>query len=143
MEIRNARAEDGASILELLKKNQLPLQGVEKHLQDFIVISEDRHLIGCAGLEIYGMVALLRSVAIREDRRRQGLGKSIIKEIFNLARKREIKELFLLTTTAPDFFNKMGFKRIERAKADSSIQQTEEFSRLCPCSAIVMVKELQ
>jgi amino-acid N-acetyltransferase len=143
MEVRNARAEDLESILELLKKNQLLLQGVEKHLQDFIVISEDRHLIGCAGLEIYGMVALLRSVAIREDRRRQGLGKSIIEEIFNMARKREIKELFLLTTTAPDFFNKMGFKRIERAKAHPMIQQTEEFSRLCPCSAIVMVRELQ
>ncbi|MBW2147409.1 MAG: GNAT family N-acetyltransferase [Deltaproteobacteria bacterium] len=142
MEVRKANLEDIAGILQLLTENKLPLQGVAVHLQNFLVLAKDGQIIGCAGLEIYGMVALLRSVAIRKDRRCQGLGRTIVEEIFNLAIQRKSKKLYLLTATAPEFFQKIGFKRIDRGEADPLIQQTEEFRQLCPLSAIVMVKEL-
>ncbi len=56
--------------------------------------------------------------------------------------KKEIKKLFLLTNTASDFFKKIGFNQINRSEADPLIQPKEEFSYLCPYSAIVMVKDL-
>jgi len=50
--------------------------------------------------------------------------------------------LYLLTTTAADFFPRCGFRRIARADVAPAVQQSVEFTTACPSSALVMARQL-
>jgi amino-acid N-acetyltransferase len=62
--------------------------------------------------------------------------------IFSYAHELGVKELYLLTTTAEKFFPKLGFDSIDRDNVPTPIQATEEFSSICPSTAVCMVKKL-
>lgn len=141
-EIKKAQKSHLKAIFHLLQENESHTEEVEENIENFWIICEGKEIIGCAGLEIYGKVALLRSVAIRKDRQHKGLGQTLTRSILAFAKKRKVKKLYLLTLTAADFFRKFGFRRIERDEVDHAIQKTAEFRCLCPSSAAVMVKEL-
>jgi amino-acid N-acetyltransferase len=59
-------------------------------------------------------------------------------EILSRARARNIDEVFLLTTTAENFFPSFGFQRIERADLPPELEQSAELTGACPASATVM-----
>jgi amino-acid N-acetyltransferase len=50
--------------------------------------------------------------------------------------------LYLITTTAKDFFNRQGYCIIQREKSPEAIKETAEFSSLCPSTAVVMKKQI-
>jgi N-acetylglutamate synthase-like GNAT family acetyltransferase len=50
--------------------------------------------------------------------------------------------VWLLTTTARAFFDKLGYAAVDRAGVPGAIRATAQFSALCPDSATVMVKRL-
>ncbi|NID14509.1 hypothetical protein [Luteibacter yeojuensis] len=52
-------------------------------------------------------------------------------------------KLFLLTTTATDYFVERGYRRVDREEVPADIRSTRQFAGLCPASALVMVKELE
>jgi len=51
--------------------------------------------------------------------------------------------LYLLTTTAESFFQNFGYRTVERSLVPDLIQETVEFSSLCPDDATVMKKDLK
>src|SRR6266576_8389 len=59
-----------------------------------------------------------------------------------LARRRGVRTVYLLTETAGRFFPKFGFAAITRAQVDSVVLESPEFTTACPKSALVMVKQL-
>lgn len=136
--LRKATPEDYALIANLLKKVNLPVQGVQEHLDNFIVLTDDESLIGTGGLEIYGDKALLRSLAIHPDYQNRGLGKQIYNQILESARDQNITELYLLTETAEKFFTAMGFEKISRELVDEQVKTSEEFRSICPTTAACM-----
>ncbi len=142
MKIEKARISHLAHILKLLEENQLPVEGVAENLKNFIVLKKRREFIGCAGLEVHGKIGLLRSIAVRMKNRGQGLGTSLVEKMLELCRKKKIKRVYLLTTTAAGFFKKFGFEPISRDDVDQEICQTAEFTHLCPLSAVVMFKNI-
>jgi N-acetylglutamate synthase-like GNAT family acetyltransferase len=142
MIVTKAKTSDLPGIFSLLRDNGLPFEGVAEDLRNFLVVKDGREIIGCAGLEIHGRTGLLRSVAVQKERQGQGLGMTLISRIFNLARNKNIKKIYLLTIDASQFFFRLGFERIERKKVDPVIQQAEMFNCCCPGSSIVMVKDL-
>jgi amino-acid N-acetyltransferase len=87
---------------------------------------------------VYADGALLRSVAVAQDRRGTGLGHQLTDAALDLARTQGIESLFLLTTTAENYFPKFGFERITRAEVPPGVQQSIEFRSACPASAVVM-----
>jgi len=99
-------------------------------------------VIGTGGLEFFGDCALLRSISIKKDLQKKGLGKFIVAELEKIARQKGINCLYLLTTTAADFFAKEGYEMIVREKAPFEIKNTTEFSSVCPSHALVMRKYL-
>lgn len=90
------------------------------------------------GLEVFGGDALLRSLVVPPAARGKGLGRKIVEALLDEARESGIERLWLLTTTADDFFAAIGFAPVARQEAPPSIQATREVRDLCPASATFM-----
>jgi len=99
-------------------------------------------VIATGGLEFFTDCALLRSVSVRKDLQRRGLGKFIVDELEKIAGRKKIDRLYLLTITAENFFSKMGYKAIDREGVPIAIKNTAEFTSVCPSTATVMRKFL-
>lgn len=129
---------DLPEILTLLEASRLPVAGIREHLGSALVAREHGKLVGCAAVEIYGSAALLRSVAVSEERRGEGLGQRLTEAALDLARERGVRDIYLLTTTAGHFFPRFGFTAIPRTELDPALAQSEELRGACPASALAM-----
>jgi amino-acid N-acetyltransferase len=58
------------------------------------------------------------------------------------ARAMGVIRLYLLTTTASDFFSHAGYDVITRVDARDTLQASNKFAELCPASAVCMSKTL-
>jgi amino-acid N-acetyltransferase len=65
-----------------------------------------------------------------------------VAEAERYARSKGVTDLYLLTTTAEGFFERLGYRRVVRENAPEAIRQTKEFSGLCSSSAAFMAKVL-
>lgn len=132
-----------AKVKKLLAACQLPSTDLEdQHFEHFFGCGEEADPTGVVGVELYGKSGLLRSLAVDQTARRRGCGKRLVKEVEQYAAGRGVQSMYLLTTTAEDFFAALGYRRVERAQVPEAIRNTQEFSSLCPASASVMVKDL-
>jgi amino-acid N-acetyltransferase len=137
-----AGAEDAEAVEHLLRQNSLPLDGLRDHLATAVVARQNDLIVGSAALEIYPEGALLRSVVVASDIRGRGLGKALTKAAIHLAEGLRVPAIYLLTTTAEEFFPKFGFERMARADVPPAVQTSIEFISACPSTAIVMRKPL-
>lgn len=138
IEISTADADDIAGIVTLLKKTNLPVEDIPSPVQQFIVAKKMGYLIGSAGIEVYGNSCVLRSFAVQPEHQNQGTGGLIYSAILDLARKTNLKDLYLLTTTAENYFAGKGWTIINRNEAPSEVQKSSEFSTICPSTAVCM-----
>ncbi len=124
---------------QFLKVNQLPSPDIRLEGSLYFGYQDkDGKLIGSGGLELYGDLALLRSIAVDEEFRSQSIGKGIVEEIIDKAMSLKIKDLYLLTETARTFFLKNGFTDVPREKTPNVIKLSTQFTQVCPASAAVM-----
>jgi amino-acid N-acetyltransferase len=140
--VGHASAEDSEVILDLLQRSQLPLDGLTDHLATTVVAREDGRIVGSAALEVYGEHALLRSVAVNQAFQSRGLGRALTEAALAMARDRHVRTVYLLTTTAEQFFPRFGFIRIPREIVPDTVQTSVEFTSACPSTATVMMKTL-
>ena len=140
--VDRARPEDAETIVELLKAQHLPPDGLLDHLATTFVARQNGHVVGSAALEVYVDGALLRSVAVAPALRGRGVGRDLTEAALVAARGLRIPALYLLTTTADHYFPKFGFERITRADVPASVQASVEFTSACCASAVVMRKQL-
>jgi N-acetylglutamate synthase-like GNAT family acetyltransferase len=68
----------------------------------------------------------------------RGLGKRLTAQALDLAAAAGIRDVYLLTVTAAEFFRALGFEREERSRAPECLLDSEEFRSACPESAILM-----
>ncbi len=130
--LRDAGPEDIPEIERLLTAAGLPLPQPEDPPVTFLVLVAEGELLACAGYERYEGAALVRSVAVAEDRRGSGLGRRLIRAIMSELWGRRFPELWLVTLDAAGFFSEFGFAAMERAEVPASIQESPEFSmHLC------------
>ncbi|MFE4107904.1 arsenic resistance N-acetyltransferase ArsN2 [Almyronema epifaneia] len=144
-DIKPAHPVDEASIKQLLSEAALPHTDLKPHhLSHFIVAKShiEQHVIGVVGVECYGQVGLLRSLAISQPHRRQNLGKRLVEKIEAYAQQQGVKTLYLLTTTAADYFRQLGYHNCDRQQVPPAIAETTEFRHFCPDSAACLVKAL-
>jgi N-acetylglutamate synthase-like GNAT family acetyltransferase len=102
----------------------------------------DRALEGVVGLESYGEVALLRSLAVAESARHTGLGRRLVAFAEAQAAAGGARQACLLTTTAEPFFARLGYRHLPRSEAPPVIAATRQFAVLCPRSAAFMARPL-
>jgi amino-acid N-acetyltransferase len=141
-EIAEARPDELETVLALLTEASLPREGVAEHFHDFLVAREGGQVTGAVGMELYGESVLLRSLVVAPARRGEGLGRALAERLLDQARWRGGRQIFLLTETAPNFFARLGFRRIARDEADAAVQVSPEFRTCCPQSAVCMRREI-
>ena len=113
--IRLANPEDVPVILALIHDNNdhlLERKGEEVLglLPTFWVAEMDGEVVGCCCLEIYSRkIAEVRSLVVREDRRRHGIGRGLVLTAVAEARARGIAEI-LTVTGELQFFEELNFR---------------------------------
>jgi len=130
-------------IITLLLCERLPTEDLPEPLENFRVMIDNDKPVGVVGLETHGNYGLLRSLVVRPGFRNQNIAAALIKEIEKLAVSKRLKSIFLLTETAPDYFLHKGYSRITRSEVPLDVQQSSEFSHVCPQSAIAMKKDIE
>jgi len=132
-----------SNLKELLKSENLCWDDLDEIPgETFILINPSGDILGGYALEIYPPDALLRSVIVDKRHRGSGLGVQIIAQAMDVAGHNNLKTLYLLTTTADNFFAKLGFQVLERSKVPVKIASTKEFKTFCPDSAICMTQDI-
>lgn len=132
-----------STAVALLQAQGLPVSDItDEHLEHFFFIGSDGSPTGLVGIEIYGADALLRSLVVAETARTQGLGAALVQHAEEYAASHNVAAIYLLTNTVESFFERRGYRRVDRTQAPRAIQSTPEFANLCPASSAFMLKQL-
>lgn len=129
-------------IVELLVAEKLPVADLPETLENFIVAIQDGSVVGVGGVEVYGNNGLLRSLAVHPEHRGAGIAGKLLARLDSTSKRNGLTALYLLTETAPDYFERKSYIKIKREEVPAEVQRSSEFSHVCPVSAIVMKKEL-
>ncbi len=121
MKARRARLADASAIHRLVAHyaaQGLLLPRTEADIRAsigrFLVIEDNRGIVGCAALEPYGAdLAEIRSLAVDPEIRGRGLGARLVQFALAEARRRKIARVFAVTH-APEFFSRQGFATTPR-----------------------------
>ncbi len=140
--LTKAKPGDLSAILQLLRSDNLPVEGVPENLENFFAAYDhDGGLIGVAGVEFYGDSALLRSVVVSADHRDEGIGQLLVERCVEESKRGGVRRLYLLTETAENFMQRFGFRRIDKDLVDSRLHDSEEFKGACADTAVTMLLE--
>ncbi len=137
--IEPVHTNDVPALFALLEQSDLPQEGLHDHVATTLVAREDQIIVGSAALEIYGKAALLRSVAVADHLRGQGLGQHLTNAALNLARQQGVTQVYLLTETAALFSPRFGFHPLPRSEVSPAIHASYEWTAACPVTAQAMV----
>jgi amino-acid N-acetyltransferase len=141
MNIVPASQNSFSAAINLLKKNNLPTEDLDPGKQLFVV-EEGNEVVATVAVEYDYNSALLRSLSVAEEKRGSGIGKELVDFVEDYINKQGVQTIYLLTTTAADFFRKRGYQIIDRSAVPQFIQDTREYSVLCASSSTLMKKEL-
>ena len=142
MRIRNATSADLPAVESLLSASDLPLDGVRDNFSNFVVAEDDGEIAGAIGLEEFGAVALLRSAVVSPEHRGSGVGRRLVERLLVGAEVAGIEELYLLTTTADQYFPRFGFTHTTRSAVPDAVKASAEFKGACPDTAVVMTRRV-
>lgn len=137
---RVAVSTDEDAVRQLLTEADLPLDGLAGTWR-MLVIDDDAGLAGVAALERHadsaGTAYLLRSVAVRSDRRGGGLGDQLVRAALVKADgdAGATANVALLTETAVGYFERFGFRPVDRTELPRALDASPQFAGACPDTA--------
>lgn len=142
MEFDRATPDDVPAVEALLSAAGLPLDGAREALALGVVARDGGRVMAAAAVEPYGHAGLLRSVVVEPAARGTGLGRLIVEAAEDAARTAGIRELYLLTETAIDWFPRLGYQVVARSVAAAAVGQSIEFTTVCRDAGVPMRKLL-
>lgn len=99
-------------------------------------------LAGYGGFEGYGDDALIRSIVVPEALRGKAVGRNLVALLLYRAFLAGARRAWLLTISAADYFEMIGFKPVARDAAPQSILSTRQAQGLCPVSAKLLCRNI-
>ena len=128
LEIRPARSTDVKGIRKLIdtyapQRRLLSKETVTLYesVQEFSVAVENGEIVGCGAIHVlWEDLAEVRTVAVAENFRRQGVGHKIMEAVIQRAREIGVKRIFCLTFET-EFFGKHGFEEIQGTPVDPEV----------------------
>jgi amino-acid N-acetyltransferase len=143
MEIHSEPLSKLDDTLSLLSGCGLPIADIlPANSPVFFGIRSGSELIGVIGLELLGPDSLLRSLAVAEAYRKQQIAQRLVSFAEQYAASSGVNFLYLLTTTAASFFERLGYAQASRSDAPLAIRNTSQFSGLCPASSVLLKKKI-
>ena len=125
-------------ILKMLREANLPIEGVEENLSQFLVGTTLPRVVACVGLEVYGRDALLRSLVVASSLRGRGYGEMMVEGALRDAAEREVERVYLLAPGTERFFGRFGFQAVPRREAPAAIAGSTEFRADACANATLM-----
>lgn len=125
--ILNATRDDIPAITTLLKEANLPPDDLERWIDNFFVLTIEGKIEGCIGLEHWENDGLLRSFVVSEDYRSKGFGIELYNKFISVAKVMNLSSILLLAKGVSDFFEKNGFKFIDRNEVPESVKNSIQF----------------
>ena len=98
--------------------------------------------LGYGGVELYAPHVLLRSIVVLPRHRGHGTGERIVQELMAQAHGAGARQAYLLTMAAASYFERLGFRAVDRASAPEAILGTAQAGSLCPASAKLLTKSV-
>jgi amino-acid N-acetyltransferase len=128
IEVRPARTSDIKAIHKLIvdfasggRMLQKETVTLYESVQEFMVAVEDGHVVGCGALHVlWEDLAEVRSVAITETLRGNGIGNLILERIIERARELGLSRIFCLTFETK-FFGRHGFEEIQGTPVEPEV----------------------
>ena len=128
IEVRPARTSDIKSIHKLIvdfasggRMLQKETVTLYESVQEFMVAVEDGQVVGCGALHVlWEDLAEVRSVAITETLRGNGIGNLILERIIERARELGLSRIFCLTFETK-FFGRHGFEEIQGTPVEPEV----------------------
>lgn len=115
-----------------------PINIEADHVLLFCEMSPANELRGIIGLEIYENSALLRSLAVSERHRGQGLAHSLLNEAIHFANQNKIMDLFLLTETVEQMMRQQyAFRIVSKELIPIDMKDSPFFHGICPNCSIM------
>ena len=148
--IRKARMGDVREIQRLIKLYSargeiLPrsLSELYDHLRDFSVAVENHKIVGICSLHLcWDDLAEIRSLAVQEEVRNKGMGTRLVKACLKESKSLGVKRVFTLTYR-PEFFERFGFKKVDKAVLPHKIwTDCLNCVKFPDCGELALVKEL-
>jgi len=120
--IRKARLADVQDLYKLInsfaeKNAMLPrsLNAIYENIRDFHVFEHEGRVVGCCALHItWEDLAEIKSLAVDEAFHGKGYGRRLVEACLAEARELGVPKVFALTYV-PEFFEKLGFVRVDKA----------------------------
>ena len=138
--IRPAAPGDADAVRALLAASALPVEGLDEQFgaQYAVAVSDAGEIVGAEGYEVYGPWGLLRSAAVDASWRGRGIGAALTRDRIAAARAQGLRGLYGLTTTAADYFPRLGFAIVGRDAVPAEVRASREFASICPSSATTL-----
>ena len=133
-----ASGGDLDAIRRLLVAALLPSGDLGAPNQRFIVARQGGRVVGCAGLETFGEDGQLRSMAVHWTSRNSGLGSSLHARLLFEALQAGVRNLYVVTTTAEDFFTRQGYRKVRATDVPPGVLASEEYATFVPGGGVVM-----
>lgn len=135
-ELRRAQDSDLPAIKTLLEACALPTADLTPALIGRFCLAEQAgQMVGVVGLENLDGHGLIRSLAVAPAQRGLGLAARLVDWCAQEGRQSGIDALYLLTTTAADYFRARGYVDTPRTDVPPAVAAHPQFTGLCPCSA--------
>ena len=89
---------------------------LESPASHYLVVKDNSKIIGFAGIKVILPDADIMNIVVKKDFRNNGIGSLLLKELIDLSKSLNIKNLFLevneKNTPAISLYNKFGFRKI-------------------------------
>jgi amino-acid N-acetyltransferase len=112
-----------------------------ENVRDFILLEEDRKIIGCGALHLYGLhLAEIRSITVARWAQGRGGGELLVTALLAEAKRHRVRCICLFTRT-PEFFGRLGFALAQREDLPDKVRKD---CCVCPrlhcCDEVAMVR---
>ncbi len=149
--LRKARVQDAPAILEMVNeyaKDQIMLPrsplSVFEGIRDFTVVESGGEILGCGALHVvWGDLAEIRSIAVRESAKGKRYGYELGERLLAEAKQLGIPRVFAFTYV-PGFFGKLGFRQVEHSQLPHKVfGDCMNCPKFNACDEIAMLLELE
>jgi amino-acid N-acetyltransferase len=150
-QLRKARMADVAAIHRLVNSfadrgEMLPrsLSEIYENLRDYLVVGNEGQIVACGACHVtWEDLAEVKALAVEQGHQRQGLGTRLLSACLEEAKELGVSTIFALTY-CPEFFEKRGFRRVEKSSLPQKVwAECIRCSKFPDCGEIALICRLE